>query len=76
MQFTVKAHAKPGGFPVAAVAGLVQFDGRALLPHEAAQLAYTLEHCAEQAETLAAKEAALPLPFDAPAIADATRGGL
>lgn len=59
MKVTIKAHAKQGGFPVECVPGLVQFDGMALLPHEAAMLALALEGAAERAESMAADAAAV-----------------
>lgn len=61
MKITVKAHAKPGGFPLVSIPGLVQFDGLSLLPHEAAMLAQALNHAADKAEDLAATEAAQPV---------------
>lgn len=64
MRLTIKAHAKPGGYGVQAVPGLVQFDGLALLPHEAAMLATALDQAAEAAETAAANEAAKQLNIE------------
>ncbi|MCV2361644.1 hypothetical protein LNV08_21985 [Paucibacter sp. TC2R-5] len=65
MRYTINLIGQDDPATIKAEAGRVLFNGRAILPFEAAMLGDALNECADQAETLAAQAAAALQPVEA-----------